>query len=97
MTYTKGAEAAAAMVKDIERIGGKALAIQEVGADADAVKSAVGKTVAKFGRLDVLGTMPAQRFRRPSRRLRWNSWTGKSTSPNGEDNHEKNKRLVLEQ
>jgi 3-oxoacyl-[acyl-carrier protein] reductase len=54
VTYTKGADAAASVVKEIERAGGKAIAIQADAADADAVKSAVDKTVAKFGRLDVL-------------------------------------------
>src|SRR5260221_9804002 len=54
ITYTQGADAAAAVVKEIERAGGKAIAIQADAADADAVKAAVEKTVAKFGRLDVL-------------------------------------------
>jgi 3-oxoacyl-[acyl-carrier protein] reductase len=54
ITYTKGADAAAAVVKEIERDGGKALAIQADAADAKAVKAAVEKTVATFGRLDVL-------------------------------------------
>ena len=54
ITYTKGADAAAAVVKEIERTGGKAIAIQADAADAEAVKAAVEKTVATFGRLDVL-------------------------------------------
>ena len=54
ITYTKGADAAASVVKEIEGAGGKALAIQADAADADAVKAAVEKTVAQFGRLDVL-------------------------------------------
>jgi 3-oxoacyl-[acyl-carrier protein] reductase len=54
ITYTKGADAAASVVKEIERAGGKAIAIQADAADADAVKAAVEKTVATFGRLDVL-------------------------------------------
>jgi 3-oxoacyl-[acyl-carrier protein] reductase len=54
ITYTKGADAAAAVVKEIERAGGKAIAIQADATDADAVKAAVEKTVATFGRLDVL-------------------------------------------
>ena len=54
MTYSKGAEAAAAIVKAIEGEGGKALAIQADAADAEAVKAAVEKTVAAFGRLDIL-------------------------------------------
>ena len=54
ITYTKGADAAAAIVKEIERAGGKAIAIQADAIDAQAVKAAVEKTVATFGRLDVL-------------------------------------------
>ena len=54
ITYTKGANAAASVVKEIERVGRKALAIQADAADAEAVNAAVEKTVATFGRLDVL-------------------------------------------
>ncbi|EEF62900.1 SDR family oxidoreductase [Pedosphaera parvula] len=54
VTYTKGAEAAASVVKEIERAGGKAIAIQADATDAAAVKAAVEKTVAAFGRLDIL-------------------------------------------
>jgi 3-oxoacyl-[acyl-carrier protein] reductase len=54
ITYTKGAEAAGWVVKDIERAGGKAIAIQADGTDAGAVKAAVEKTVAALGQLDVL-------------------------------------------
>src|SRR6202171_902233 len=54
ITYTKGADAAASVVKEIERTGRKAIAIQADAADADAVKAAVEKTFATFGRLDVL-------------------------------------------
>jgi 3-oxoacyl-[acyl-carrier protein] reductase len=54
ITYTKGADAAASVVKDIEDAGGKAIAIQADAADAEAVKAAVEKTVATLGRLDVL-------------------------------------------
>jgi 3-oxoacyl-[acyl-carrier protein] reductase len=54
ITYTKGADAAALVVKEIERAGRKAIAIQADAADAEAVKAAVEKTVATFGRLDVL-------------------------------------------
>jgi 3-oxoacyl-[acyl-carrier protein] reductase len=54
ITYTKGADAAAAVVKAIEQAGGKAIAIQADATDANAVKSAVEKTVSTFGSLDVL-------------------------------------------
>jgi len=54
ITYTKGADAAASVVKEIERAGGKAIAIQADAADANASKAAVEKTVASFGRIDVL-------------------------------------------
>jgi 3-oxoacyl-[acyl-carrier protein] reductase len=54
ITYTKGVDAAASVVKEIERTGGKAIAIQADAADANAGKAAVEKTVATFGRLDVL-------------------------------------------
>ena len=54
ITYTKGADAAASVIKEIERAGGKAIAIQADAADADAVKAAIEKTVSTFGRLDVL-------------------------------------------
>src|ERR1700684_3123283 len=54
ITYTKGADAAASVVKEIERTGRKAIAIQADAADADAVKAAVEKTFATFGRMDVL-------------------------------------------
>src|SRR5260370_17493116 len=54
ITYTKGADAAASVVKEIERAGRKAIAIQADAADADAVNAAVEKTVAALGRLDIL-------------------------------------------
>jgi 3-oxoacyl-[acyl-carrier protein] reductase len=54
ITYSKGADAAASVVKAIEQGGGKAIAIQADAADAEAVKNAVEKTAATFGRLDVL-------------------------------------------
>ncbi len=66
ITYTKGADAAAAVVAEIERAGGKALAVQADAVDAGAVKAAVEKTVATFGGLDVLvnnaGTAIPNRF-----------------------------------
>jgi 3-oxoacyl-[acyl-carrier protein] reductase len=54
ITYAKDASAASAVVKAIELAGGKAIAIRADAADVGAVKSAVEKTFATFGRLDVL-------------------------------------------
>src|SRR5882672_10157326 len=54
ITYAKVVSAASAVVKAIERNGGKALAIQADAANVEAVKSAVERAVATFGRLDVL-------------------------------------------
>jgi 3-oxoacyl-[acyl-carrier protein] reductase len=54
VTYSKGTDAAAGLVKTIEAAGGKAAAIQADAADADAVRRAVERTVTLFGRLDVL-------------------------------------------
>jgi 3-oxoacyl-[acyl-carrier protein] reductase len=66
ITYTKGADAAAAVVKEIERAGQKAIAIQADSTDAGAINAAVEKTAATFGRIDVLvnnaGTAIAKRF-----------------------------------
>jgi 3-oxoacyl-[acyl-carrier protein] reductase len=54
ITFTKGAEAAARVVQDIERSGGTAIAIQADVVDPKAVTAAVEKTVETFGSLDVL-------------------------------------------
>jgi 3-oxoacyl-[acyl-carrier protein] reductase len=54
ITYSKGADAAASVVKAIEGNDGKAIAIQADAANVKAVMSAVEKTVATFGQLDVL-------------------------------------------
>jgi 3-oxoacyl-[acyl-carrier protein] reductase len=54
ITYAKGADAAGAVVKAIEAAGGKAIAIQAEATDTEATRTAVEKTVATFGRLDVL-------------------------------------------
>ena len=66
ITYAKDAKAASAVVKAIEHAGRKAIAIQADAADAEAVAAAVEKTVAIFGRLDVLvnnaGTAIPKRF-----------------------------------
>src|ERR1700688_1422051 len=54
ITYAKDAGAASAVVKAIECDGGKAIAILADAADVEAVVAALEKTVATFGRLDVL-------------------------------------------
>lgn len=54
ITYSRGAEAAAHVVDDIEAKGGKALAIQADATDAAAIQSAVDEVVSTFGRLDIL-------------------------------------------
>jgi 3-oxoacyl-[acyl-carrier protein] reductase len=43
ITYTRGADAAALVVKTIEGAGGKAIAIRADATDSDAVKAAIGK------------------------------------------------------
>jgi 3-oxoacyl-[acyl-carrier protein] reductase len=67
ITYTKGADAAAAVVKAIESAGGKAVAIQADAKDAKAVSAAIDQTVSKLGgKLDILvnnaGTAVAKPF-----------------------------------
>src|ERR1700692_376712 len=54
ITYTKGADAAASVVTEIERAGQKAIAIQADATDAGAVNAAVEKTAATFGQIDIL-------------------------------------------
>jgi NADP-dependent 3-hydroxy acid dehydrogenase YdfG len=68
------------VVKEIERGGRRAIAIQADSTDAAAVEAAVEMTVVTFGQLDVLvnnaGTAVPKRFERP----RWKSWTALLTS-----------------
>jgi 3-oxoacyl-[acyl-carrier protein] reductase len=54
ITYTKGADAAAQVVKAIKAAGGEAIAIQANATDAKAVNAPVEKTVETFGQLDIL-------------------------------------------
>jgi 3-oxoacyl-[acyl-carrier protein] reductase len=54
ITYSKDANSAAKVVKEIEQTGGKAVAFQADAANAEEVKSAVEKTVAALGGIDVL-------------------------------------------
>jgi 3-oxoacyl-[acyl-carrier protein] reductase len=54
ITYTRGADAAAAVVEAIRAAGGKALAIKADATDPNAVVAAVNQTVETFGGLDVL-------------------------------------------
>jgi 3-oxoacyl-[acyl-carrier protein] reductase len=66
ITYAKDESSASAVVQAIESSGGKALAIQADAASSEAVKAAVDKAVAAFGRLDILvnnaGTAIPARF-----------------------------------
>jgi 3-oxoacyl-[acyl-carrier protein] reductase len=54
ITYAKDANSASIVIKAIEAAGGKALAIQADAVDVSAVRGAVEKAVAAFGKLDVL-------------------------------------------
>jgi 3-oxoacyl-[acyl-carrier protein] reductase len=54
ITYSKSKESAAALVEAIEADAGRALAIHADSADVDDVRTAIAKTVATYGRLDIL-------------------------------------------
>jgi 3-oxoacyl-[acyl-carrier protein] reductase len=54
ITYEKSADAAAEVVRAVEALGRRAVAIQADSADAAAVQSSVEKTVAALGGLDIL-------------------------------------------
>ena len=54
ITYTKGSDAAASVVKAIESAGGRAIAIQADATNPKAMQAAVEKTVNALGKLDVL-------------------------------------------
>src|SRR3984893_6835001 len=53
-TYAVSEDRAKALVAEIEKAGGTALAIQADSGNAQAVKGAVAQTVDRFGRLDIL-------------------------------------------
>jgi 3-oxoacyl-[acyl-carrier protein] reductase len=54
ITYAKDAGSASAVVKAIEKIGRKAIAVQADSVDAEATRAAVEKAVSTFGGLDIL-------------------------------------------
>jgi 3-oxoacyl-[acyl-carrier protein] reductase len=54
ITYSKDANSASKVVKEIEQAGGKAIAFQADAANAEAVKNAVEKTVSALGDIDIL-------------------------------------------
>ncbi|SEF52218.1 3-oxoacyl-[acyl-carrier protein] reductase [Bryocella elongata] len=54
ITYARDAKSAGEVVKAIEAFGVKALAIQADAANVEAMKAAVDKVAAAFGRIDVL-------------------------------------------
>jgi 3-oxoacyl-[acyl-carrier protein] reductase len=54
LTYQHRADQAAAVVKQVESLGRRGLAVQTDCADAVAVTAAVDRAVAEFGRLDIL-------------------------------------------
>jgi 3-oxoacyl-[acyl-carrier protein] reductase len=53
-TYAASGDRAKAVVAEIEKAGGTAVAIRADSADAEAVKGAVAQTVDRYGRLDIL-------------------------------------------
>src|ERR1700761_4310481 len=54
ITYEKSADRAAEVVRAIEALGRRAVAIQADSADVAAVEASVEKTVAELGGLDIL-------------------------------------------
>ena len=86
ITYAKDAKAASAVVKAIERDGGKAVAIQADAADVEAVKSAVRRRRGEAGHQAIqsvghIGSIPARgrslrRHGRPDRYQRGGTATG---------------------
>jgi len=54
LTYVQGATAAQAVVDEIEKAGGRAIAIQADSADEKAIEAVVARTREAFGALDIL-------------------------------------------
>ena len=54
ITYEKSADRATEVIRAIEALGGRAIAIQANSADVAAVEASVAQTVAKLGGLDIL-------------------------------------------
>jgi NAD(P)-dependent dehydrogenase (short-subunit alcohol dehydrogenase family) len=54
LTYREAEDDAAKVVREIEGLGRRGLAVRADSADPDAVRAAVDRTVAELGRLDVL-------------------------------------------
>jgi 3-oxoacyl-[acyl-carrier protein] reductase len=54
ITFSKGSEAAATVVKAIEAAGGEAIAIQADAASAEAINNVVQQTITAYGGLDIL-------------------------------------------
>ena len=65
ITYAKDGKAATAVVQEIERAGGKAMAIQAEAAKAEAMKGAIEETVRTFGGLDILINNAGTAFPKP--------------------------------
>jgi NAD(P)-dependent dehydrogenase (short-subunit alcohol dehydrogenase family) len=59
ITYTKGADAAASVIKEIERAGGKAIAIQADAAGDWAVPQKAGAALNRYGHVDDIAAMVA--------------------------------------
>lgn len=53
-TYKESSAAAKTLVEQIERVGGRAIALQTDAGDAAAISRAIDDAAAKFGRIDIL-------------------------------------------
>jgi len=80
ITYTKGADAAASVVKAIESVGGRRSRFRRTPRMPTPLKPRWKKTVATFGRLDVLVNNAGTAIPKRLRRLRWKRWIAYSTS-----------------